>query len=206
MINLGESQIRFITILLSVLIHVSIFIKFTDTVMGSKSQAPEYDTKISLNFLPAPKTPVQQIVKEVTPPKPILKEKPARKTVKPRKVVQSLVQEKAVASTVSKDIQRQIVKNSSFVKQRYLSRILTIIEGNKYYPLTARRRGIEGNIHVSFMLLEDGYINGLDASGGPLLLRRAAKKAVTKSLPLPTTPNKIEYPMHVSYAMQFQLN
>lgn len=191
---------------ISILLHAALFVKFTDVVTGSKSQAPKYDTKVSLNFLPTPPKPVQQVVKEVTPPKPKLKEKPAKKIVKPKKVVQPLVQEQAVASTVSKDVQRQVTKDSKVTKQRYLSKLLTIIEGNKYYPLTARRRGIEGNIHVSFLLKEDGYINGLDASGGPMLLRRAAKKAVTKSLPLPTTPAEIEYPMHVSYAMQFNLN
>ena len=116
------------------------------------------------------------------------------------------IQENKETQTVSKEIQRQEAEQSKIVKQRYLSRLLTIIEGNKYYPSTARRRGIEGNIHVSFMLKKDGYVNGLDASGGPALLRRAAKKAVTKSLPLPTKQPDVEFPMHVSYAMQFKLN
>ncbi len=202
----GEQPVRYTALLVSVLLHALLFVKFSDVVMGSKSQAPKYDTKISLNFLPAPKKPVQQAAKEVTPPKPILKEKPSRKVVKQKKVVQSLVQEQAAASTVAKEVQRKVAKDSNVVKRTYLSKILTIIEGNKYYPRIARRRGVEGNIQVSFILKDDGYINGLDASGGPLLLRRAAKQAVKKSLPLPTTPNEIEYPMHVSYAMQFKLN
>jgi protein TonB len=202
----GEQPVHYTALLVSVLLHALLFMKFSDVVMGSKSQAPKYDTKISLNFLPTPEKTVQQVVKEVTPPKPILKEKPSRKVVKQKKVVQSPVQEQAAASTVAKDIQRQVAKDSKIVKQRYLSKILTIIEGNKYYPRIARRRGVEGNIHVSFMLKDNGYINGLDASGGPLLLRRAAKQAVKKSLPLPTTPTEIEYPMYVSYAMQFKLN
>jgi protein TonB len=191
---------------LSVFLHAALFINFTNASLGSKSQAPKYDTKVSLNFLPTPKTQPQQVVKEVTPPRPLVKKKPAKKIVKPKKKVEPLVQEQAVAQTVSKDIQRQVTENSTVVKQRYLSKLLTIIEGNKYYPSVARRRGIEGDIHVSFMLKEDGYVNGLDASGGPSLLRRAAKKAVTKSLPLPTKPGEVEYPMHVSYAMQFKLN
>ncbi len=202
----GEQPVRYAALLVSVLLHALLFVKFSDVVMGSKSQAPKYDTKISLNFLPTPKKHVQQVVKEVTPPKPILKEKPSRKVVKQKKVVQPLIQEQAVASTVAKEIQRQVEKNSNVIKQTYLSKILTIIEGNKYYPRIARRRGLEGNIHVSFMLKDDGYINGLDTSGGPLLLRRAAKTAVKKSLPLPTTPTEIKYPMHISYAMQFKLN
>jgi len=202
----NEQPIRYAAILVSILLHALLFVKFSDVVMGSKSQAPKYDTKISLNFLPTPKNPVQEVVKEVTPPKPVLKEKPARKVAKQKKVVQPLVQEQAAASSVAKEVQRQVAKNSNVVRQTYLSKILTIIEGNKYYPRIARRRGLEGNILVSFLLKEDGYINGLDTSGGPLLLRRAAKTAVKKSLPLPTTPSDIEYPMHISYAMQFKLN
>lgn len=204
MLNLGEEPIRYMALAISVFLHAVLFVKFTDTTMGSQSQAPKFNTKVSLNFLPTPRTPVQQVVKEVYKPTP--KDKPSRKIVKQKKVVQPIVQEQAVASAVSKDIQRQVTKDSKAFKQKYLSKLLTIIEGNKYYPLTARRRSIEGNILVSFMLKEDGYINGMDASGGPLLLRRAAKKAVTKSLPLPTTPADIDYPMHVTYAMQFKLN
>ncbi|MCK4866108.1 MAG: energy transducer TonB [Gammaproteobacteria bacterium] len=202
----NEQPIRYIAILVSVLLHALLFVKFSDVVMGGKSQAPKFDTKISLNFLPTPKKPVQEVVKKIAPPKPILKEKPARKIVKQKKVVQPLVQEQAAASTVAKDIQRKVAKDSNVIKRTYLSKILTIIEGNKYYPRSARRRGVEGNIHVSFMLKDDGYINGLDTSGGPLLLSRAAKTAVKKSLPLPTTPTEIKYPMHISYAMQFKLN
>lgn len=175
MLNFGEQPVRYMALAISVLLHAVLFINFTNATLGSKSQAPKYDTKVSLNFLPTPKSQVQQVVKE-TPPKPLLKEKPAKKIVKPKKKVQPLVQEQAVASTVSKDIQRQVSEDSKIVKQQYLSRLLTIIEGNKYYPSVARRRGIEGNIHVSFMLKEDGYVNSLDASGGPALLRRAAKK------------------------------
>lgn len=206
MINFGEQPVKYMAFAISFLLHAALFINFTNASLGTKSQAPKYDTKVSLNFLPTPKTPVQQVVKEVAIPKPLLKNKPAKKIVKSTKKVQPLVQEQAVASTISKDIQRQVAEDSKVVKQRYLSRLLTLIEGNKYYPSTARRRGIEGNIYVSFMLEEDGYVNGLDANGGPALLRRAAKKAVTKSLPLPTKPGEIEYPMHVSYAMQFNLN
>jgi len=202
----NEQPVRYTAILVSVLLHTLLFVKFSDVVMGSKSQAPKLDTKISLNFLPTPKKPVQQVVKEVAPPKPILKEKPSRKVVKQKKVVQPPVQEAAAASEIAKDVQRKVSKDSKVIKRTYLSKILTIIEGNKYYPRIARRRGLEGNIHVSFMLEGDGFINGLDASGGPLLLRRAAKQAVKKSLPLPTTPTEIEYPMYVSYAMQFKLN
>lgn len=206
MINVGEQNIRYIAVAISLLLHATLFAKFTDVTLGSKSQAPKYDTKVSLNFLPAPKTPVQQVVKKVTPPKPILKKEPAQKIVKPKKVVQPLVQEQATASAVAKEVQRQVSKESVIVKQTYLSKLLTIIEGYKYYPQTARRRGMEGNIHVSFMLKEDGTVNGLDASGGSLLLRRAAKSAVKKALPLPTSPSEIEYPMYVSYVMQYQLN
>ena len=200
-----DQAVIHVALALSLVLHAVLFINFSSTNFASKSQAPKYATMMSLKISPAPEIPVKQIEKQVKQPEPLAKKQAVKKIVKAKKKLQPRAQQQAVAQTVSKNIQRQDAEESKIVKQRYLSKLLTIIEGNKYYPLTARRRGIEGNIHVSFILKNDGYVNGLDASGGPALLRRAAKIAVTKSLPLPTKPDEIDYPMHVSYAMLFKL-
>lgn len=201
--TLQDKQINIITLCFSLLIHAALFIQFSNTAMNSsQAQAPVYDTRISLNFLAAVKQTQQKPV-ELEQVKP---KKVGRNKIKEKNKVLALTHEQAAAAKISNDVQRQQINDNMQIRQRYFSTLLTHIEGYKYYPRTARSRGIEGSIQISFRLLEDGNISGLTASGGPLILRRAAKNSVSDALPLPICPPDITCPMQVSYAMQFKLN
>lgn len=197
-----DKQINFITLLVSLLLHAALFIQFSNTAMSSsQAQAPVLDTRISLNLLP----PVKQKQQKVVEVKPLKPKKVAKKKIKKKKKILQPVHEQAVAPKIKKEVQRQQTDDAVPVRQRYFSTLLTHIEGHKYYPRTARHRGIEGSIQVSFRLLANGSITGLKANGGPLILRRAAKSSVIDALPLPLCPPEITCPMQVSYAMQFKL-
>ena len=196
-----DKQINFIALLSSLLIHAAMFIQFSNTEMSSsQAQAPVYDIRISVNLLP----PVKQKQQKVIEVKPLKSKKGAIKKIKKAERIIQPAHEQAVAPKIKKEVQRQQVNNRIPVRQRYFSTLLTHIEGHKYYPRSARNRGIEGSIQVSFRLLANGSITGLIASGGPSILRRAAKSSVTDALPLPLCPPEITCPMQVSYAMQFK--
>lgn len=201
--KIRDKQINIITIFVSLLIHAALFIQFSNVAMSSNSQAQAlvFDTRISLNFLPAVKQSQQKHV-EV---EQVKSKKVARKKLKEKNKILTPTHEQAVAPKINKDVQRQQTNENMQIRQRYFSTLLTHIEGHKYYPRAARSRGIEGSIQISFRLLEDGYISGLTASGGPLILRRAAKRSVADALPLPLCPPEITCPMQVSYAMKFKL-
>ncbi|MFK5914208.1 MAG: TonB family protein [Woeseiaceae bacterium] len=200
--NIKDKQINYITLLLSLLLHAALFIQFSNTAMSSsQAQAPVLDTRISLNLLP----PVKQKQQKVVEVKPFKPKKVAKKKLKKKKKMLQPAHEQAVAPKIKKEVQRQQIEDVVLVQQRYFSTLLTHIEGYKHYPRSARRRGIEGSILVSFRLLANGDITGLKASGGHLMLRRAAKSSVTDALPLPLCPPEITCPMQVSYAMQFKL-
>lgn len=194
-----EKQIRLGTWLFSIFIHAALFVQFTNMNVSSQAQAPQIATRISLNLLPPPKQ--QQQVQEIPEPKRP-RQAEAKRIIKKKKL-QQLQHEKAIAPKRAKEVQRQ--QDDVPTKQRFLARILTHIEGYKYYPRAARQRGIEGSIQVSFRLLKNGDISGLTANNGHLILRRAAKAAVNKALPLPACPPEVACPMQVSYAMQFEL-
>ena len=197
-----DKQINFITLLISLLLHAALFIQFSNMAMSSsQAQAPIRDTRISLNLLP----PVKQKQQKVVEVKALKTKKVAKKKIKKKKKIIQPTHEQAVAPKIKKEIQRQQTDDVIPIRQRYFSTLLTHIEGHKYYPRSARQRGIEGSIQVSFRLLANGSISGLMASGGPLILRRAAKSSVTDALPLPLCPPEITCPMQVSYAMQFKL-
>lgn len=199
-----DKQINLITFLLSLLLHAALFIQFSNTAMSSNQvQAPVHDIRISLNLLP----PVKKQQQKVVDVKALKAKKIAKKKIKQKKkkIIQP-VHEQAVAPKISQEVQRQHIDDQLPIRQRYFSTLLTHIEGHKYYPRSARHRGIEGSIQVSFRLLANGNITGLIASGGPLILRRAAKSSVTNALPLPLCPPEVTCPIQVSYAMQFKLH
>jgi protein TonB len=106
----------------------------------------------------------------------------------------------------SPEVQQAVASAAtSAAAESYLARLLAHIDSHKFYPRSARRRGQEGDVHVTFYLLQDGGIRTLDISGGSRQLREAAERAVQDSLPLPLPPASIKLHEQVSFSMQFRL-
>ena len=80
-----------------------------------------------------------------------------------------------------------------------------MIESNKFYPRSARRKTIEGRVRIVLTLGRDGRIEDLRLEGGHKLLRKAAKKAVERSLPLPDVPDALAFPLKIAFAMKYGL-
>jgi protein TonB len=91
-------------------------------------------------------------------------------------------------------------------RNQYLSNLLAHIDKHKYYPRIARRRGLEGVIKVSFILLPGGEVRQLQAGGDNRILRQAASATVRASLPLPLPPEGVSLPMTISFGMQYRLD
>jgi len=91
-------------------------------------------------------------------------------------------------------------------RQRYLADIMAHIEKHKHYPKVARRRGIEGEVKVSFLLMDDGSIRSVDVKSGPKVLRLAAAQAIAKAGAMPPPPAELHCPMSCKFSMRFALN
>lgn len=205
-----DKQINSLALLVSLLIHAALFMQFSNLAMSrsqAQAQAPTLDTRISLNLLPPVKQQriKQEEIKKVKPKK-VAKKNNKKKIKKQKTVKPKPKHEQIVAPKIAQEIKRKQAGELAPIRQQYFLRLLTHIEGFKYYPRIARKRGIEGSIKISFRLLPNGSITGLIASGYPLMLRRAAKKSVKEALPLPACPNDVICPMQISYAMKFKLN
>ena len=91
------------------------------------------------------------------------------------------------------------------VQESYLQQLLAHIDSHKFYPRSARRRGLEGEIEVSFTLLENGNIRDLQVRGGSRILRKAAERAVLSAQPMPAPPDTMKRRDSVSFGMLFRL-
>jgi len=151
--------------------------------------------------------------------KPEMLKKPVKKTIK--KKAKNKVKPQAVekASHAPKIRSSSIVTKTTIkaqppshnqaqlkqIKQQYLSRILSMIQSHKHYPYSARRRHIEGDIQVSFLVDKQGHINELHITGGSSVLRSSTQLAIEDSLPFPMPSGLLLQPMHSRFIMQYRL-
>jgi len=161
------------------------------------------------------------VKKEV--PKPELQKKPVKKTT--RKTIQKKIKHQIKPHAVKKASHAPELSSSSIatqttikaqpsphnqaqlkqIKQQYLSRILFMIQSHKHYPYSARRRHIEGDIQVSFLVDKQGHISDLHITGGSSVLRSSTRLAIEDSLPFPMPSRLLLQPMHSRFIMQYRL-
>lgn len=212
----------------SLLLHGLIFADYGGQPSAISAQPIQSVTRLS--FLAPPPEPVvvPEVIKQVVPePKPEMQEiKPVRKeehkVVKNKakemvvEPVQEVVQEQiiqpepvavvaqavAVAAAVQPQVDEGLIKRET---ERYLTEVMAHIEKHKWYPKAARRRGVEGEVHVRFVLHHDGSTEGLTVESGPSMLVAAARKAVEKAMPMPSPPAGVHCPLECEFRMRFNL-
>ncbi|NWF38691.1 TonB family protein [Mariprofundus sp. NF] len=216
--------VRYGAIGLSLLLHGALFANFGGAPAGVVQ--PPNPSITRLSFLTPAVEPVltPEVVPEIKPEKKIVEPtpEPVKKVVKKKvrkkvaepvkEVVQEQVSEPqpvavaqpmAAAAVATPQIDEGLIKRET---ERYLTEVMAHIEQHKWYPKAARRRGIEGEVHVRFTLFPDGTAQHLIVENGPSLLVAAARQAVEKAIPMPTPPAKIHCPLECEFRMAFNLN
>ncbi len=100
---------------------------------------------------------------------------------------------KGTKARVKKPLQTATSGNSKRLSREYRSTLLRLIERNKYYPLRARRRGMEGKALVAFTIKRNGEIRNisLSRSSKQQLLDRAAIQTIRRLGMAPPLPGGI---------------
>lgn len=140
--------------------------------------------------------PKKRVEKEVVPEPP---EEPAETESPAEPVQMAAAAEEAAAPAVDPGLLEDI-------RQRYLAELMAHIEEHKWYPKSARRRGIQGEVKVSFLLLPDGSIRDVEVRHGPKVLTVAAAKAVARAEPMPAPPAEVHCPLRCEFSMRYALN
>lgn len=116
---------------------------------------------------------------------------------------------KQVASRPQPQGQLTNFSSEKFLQQKralYLHKLLSHIESFKFYPQAARRRGIEGNVKVSFILRDDGGYDQLVLNGERSVLVNATRMALNAALPLPTPDRDLELTRQIEFSMAYTLD
>ncbi len=82
-------------------------------------------------------------------------------------------------------------------RDRRIAVIQARIQRALFYPRKARRRGIEGTVHVRFDIQRDGRVDRLavQRSSGHAMLDRASVKTIERAQPFPFVAGALEVPV-----------
>ena len=217
---------------LSLLIHLVLFVD-SGSRAGAEKPATPTNTRISFRSVAAPITPpqdapqqeIKQPVEEVVeasapPPKPKPKKKakraekvrqvePPKPTPQPEAITPPApTTETAQKPSLPAEAASGTVDDPALLEQakhEYLRRLMAHIDSHKNYPRAARRRGIEGDVAVSFRLLHGGEVSDVSIDDGHRVLRKAVQEAIAAAQPMPAPPPSIELPLAISFNVQFSL-
>ena len=229
--NHSERSSFLVAAVISVTVHAAavVYLGQYDTPLSNQPQSTVSLMRISLAPArpaapePAPEPPPEpetRPVPEPPPPPPVPKPEVKKKPL-PEPVIEpppantdvpetaELIEEQIAASEyvqapVDKPALAQVALQDE--RESYLLRLLAHIDNHKFYPRTARRRGVEGEIQVAFYLHTDGSISDLQITGGSKVLRKAAKQAVQRALSLPPPPESMSLQEQISFGMLYRLD
>lgn len=166
-----------------------------------------------------------EVVKEL--PKPIVKKivKPKKKTKRKKKIKKKYRKKSVIKKRVkvnkksvskkklskkrnTKKVTKQKVSPprqfSAAKKNAFLSQIRIRINSNKSYPRIAQRRGMQGSIHVSFVLKANGNVGNISVKG-PKVFHTSARNAVKRAFPINVKNAPLSLPTTVNLTLRYQI-
>ena len=151
---------------------------------------------------PVPKPVPKPVARPKPRPRPVLQKPPPTEIAETAPIVP--IPAVAAARTVAdKPVLAPVPQVSE--RESYLARLLAHIDSHKFYPRSARRRGIIGEVKVSFYLHRDGSIEDLQITGGSKVLRKAARQAIYNAQSLPKPPDTLGLQEPIQFGMVYRL-
>jgi protein TonB len=186
--------------------------------------APPIAKKVEVKKeLPLQETP-KPIVKK-TPPKkvvPLQKVEPKQEPIQeiqPIEEVKEEVSESVVAEvqetsseqvtqTAIQQVQEEshLLQDQRIAKQKaFYSELRALINKNKTYPNSARRRSIQGDIEMKFSVTSDGNVGDIKRVHGHHIFEASAREAIEKSFPIRVEKELFSYPKEFKITLVYVL-
>lgn len=142
-----------------------------------------------------PMKPVVSAVQTVATPIPLISTPPPVV----QHTIQSLPTPIAVTSKPKIDVASE--------KRAFFNSLRSNIQRNLRYPSAARRRGMEGEVGVHFILTSNGEINSISVQRGDGIFHNAAIAAVNAASGIDIPKNLTDsLPMEIDLTLEFKLN
>lgn len=117
---------------------------------------------------------------------------------------QSQESDKSDGSLMSRDPAGDVTEHTEITQ---LDIILQAIDKNKVYPISARKRRLEGDVLISFTILPDGRVRDICTTGNGIhaFLEEAAVLTIKRCQPFPIQ-GTLRLPKDVSITMRYRLD
>ena len=158
--------------------------------------------KIIKKVLPKKVTPVvkkQEIKKETTTSNTSTK----KQNKEPQKTTtQQTTKKKCKKTTPAKKTTQTASAEQQYIKS-HIQEIAQLLQENLYYPRRARKRGVEGDVTVSFILKKDAQVSNIKviSSTNEILSRGAVKTLEDLSGEFPRPAEKLHLTVPISYRL-----
>lgn len=214
----GETSIRILWLGVSLCLHVGGVLAL-GSVSGSGGRedlslpleipvsiemrfAPEALPDLNFDDLPSPE-PISSVEQPVSPVADI----PAFRVSRKPEYRKPNVRPKTTITPTPSLVLRKRGAGLKETEESYAAKIVRHIERHKYYPRSARLRGQEGKVVVSFSIGTAGSLHGerVDKSSGFHLLDRAALETLRRSVPFPVREggiNPASFHIPIRYALR----
>jgi periplasmic protein TonB len=188
--------------------RVSIAVINNQPVVEKEKITPEIKPKKKVQKKKEEIKKVEKVVKKETLPIP----KPIQK--KPVEVVKeevAKVEEKEIKKVntqkaINTKIQKTVNKDEIRAKQDiFLANLVKRINSNKFYPHSARRRAIQGEVEMKFCLLKSGHVKDIDLVSGKHIFKRSAIRAIEKSFPVDVDNTLFSFPKEFKITIAYIL-
>jgi len=202
--------IRPLAITASLAAHALLFVQLTG--LSQPQATPSEHVRMAeirlAVAMPAPTEPAPE--QEITPPAPA-PEKPRQAPRKP--TPKSVAEPEAVQpQPEAQPAPPPLVAAASLpdeamlddLRRSYIAKVMALIEAHKFYPNAARRRRIEGDVHMQLAIDADGRPCHVECNGSADILLRAARDSLDAT-PLPAPPPGLELPLSLDFVIQYRL-
>ena len=180
-------------------------------VIPKKTKPKPIVKKIKPKPKPKPKPKKVEIVKKVPVVVPIIEEKIVEVIKEPLKIEEPkpMMEEIVEVQTEVEEVQIEDSKTKELrLEKEYLDenikKIITLLRDNLYYPRSARKRGVTGEVMVKFKLSVDATARDVEIISSPSdILSRAAKRTIEElsgEFPKPTEELILHVP--ISYSLK----
>lgn len=204
-----------VSVLLAVLVHGVVLFSWSEYEPVIRGSGNASVNSLRLSFKQTNES--DQVIQKKIKSEPVKKQlvKPASK-LESKLLAENLEFEKIVKETIqnsSEEPNSRVVDSESendilLIKKNrlnYFNQLISHIEKFKFYPGSARRRGIEGKVSICFDLNSDGSISSLMVESKHRVLKHAAEQAIKSALPMPLPDKRVTLGRKIDFNMLYAM-
>ncbi|WP_304546343.1 energy transducer TonB [Sulfurimonas microaerophilic] len=153
---------------------------------------------------------VEQVKQSKESVEEIVKQEPIEEEVVAQVEEEMIQEENEQEETLEEELlhdqqlQEMIIARQQELDQFTLQLVKKINE-NKRYPLSARRRGVEGDVDVKFIVLADGGVSAIKVIAGKSIFKNATIQAIESSFPVNVEKSLIDFPQEFQIKLAYTL-